>query len=249
MTSSMQLMKQEKENTKTAVALMQEEKLSADKRLPQNLILGGTVVGGVAVVGMVGATIITGVVALAASGGFLVAGGYAYHKIKANAPAIKKKMLDDAMAKLINDTKKNSIMHLQNAVLENTRKATRSLEGVTKLRALVLSLETSLSKFDEGGKAHAKVSKDIERFDEIHGKVLQIHSNMLARNKVFEKDVEEARQLHRVAGMIAEVTAFLDVDSGTTLDDILNTEAFDAIDMEFNEGIAQIESACASAGV
>lgn len=247
MTSAMTLMKQEKEETKSAIALMQKE--NVDSRMPQNLVMGGLGLGGVLVVGSIGATIITGVAALATSGAFLVGGGYAYHKIKANAPAIRKKMRDDAMTKMIQDTKKNSIMHLQAAVLENTRKATASLEGVTKLRALVLNLETDLSKFEKGGKAYLKVEGDIKRFDDIHGKVLQVHTNMIARNKVFEKDVEEARQLHKVSGMIQEVTQFLDVNSGTTLDDILDTEAFDSIDMEFNEGIAQIESACAAAGV
>ena len=245
--NSMQLMKQEKEHTKNAIAVMQKEDITS--RLPQNLVVGGLGVGGLLVVGSIATTIISGVIALAASGGFVAAGGWAYYKIKSNAPAIRKEMRDKAMAKLINNTKENSIMHLQNAVLENTRKATNSLEGVTKLKALVLNLESDLLKFEKDGKAYMKVKADITRFDEIHGKVLQVHTNMLARNKVFEKDVKEARQLHKVSGMIKEVTQFLDVNSGTTLDDILDTEAFDAIDMEFNEGIAQIESACAAAGV
>lgn len=179
--------------------------------------------------------------AVALAGVGLVAGTYGFQKFKAQAPAKRAEWQQEAMVTRVENTRKMNIYHLNNSILERTTRSLAAFKGVAGVGGLVKSYEMKREKVEDGSPIANALDKKIVTFTELHQKLKQGYTKGLEANKKFEDTVNESREMEKITNMAKEVTQFISTGQGTTMEDIMDTEALDSIDEDYNLTMEEIE--------
>ena len=226
-------------NEMTRIENFKSEKISAT---PRNIVFAGVALGGLALVGMIGASIISGVVAVVTT---VVAGGGLYYGIrimKRMDPVIKQKLKNKQIELMISEARKNAIFQLDNQVLTNHSRLAAAREARNKIGGQIKTLEGKINPANEGKPTHTKKTKTVATLKVAYEKIKANVDKGAQANKVFEEKVIEYKDMESFAQAAGEVMDLLNTSGNDKLEDMLSLESFNAIDSNFNEAMINIEN-------
>lgn len=225
------------------------EQLKKDAEKPvgvmkQNLIFYGGVFFLMIFVMLFAAKIIQGMLALMLLVVVLPTAFYLVKMVKASDPLIRQKLKNEILKRQIDEATENAIYQLKNAVIDQGKELDQSRTQRNKVKAKLKQLEDQVSEMKEtrGEDSSAykstydillvvrKSCKNVEKLVDLKGK----------KFKKFKEQVEESEEKWKIS-LLAKDVISLTGSIEDNLTDILNQTAFDAIDTEFNNDIAQLE--------
>lgn len=230
---------EENRNRMTAIEQYRKAPVSVTKR---NLAFGGAVLGGLFLVGLIGAQIITGVIAIATA---IIGGGalfYLVRTMRTMDPVIQQKLKNKKIELMVKEARTKAVEQLDNQVLINAERLKAARKARDDIGGMILKLKSKLKPENEG---KPNYQKKVEMIQTIESAYEQIKVNIdkgAHANVKFEQKVREYKEMDEFAEMAGAAMAMLNAAGGDKLAEMLSLEAFDAIETEFNSALVSIES-------
>ena len=205
----------------------------------RNVIFAGTVVGGLFIAGLMASTIISGAIALAVGGITIVGLVYGIRVLKQFDPVIRQKMRNKQLEMMIEEAQENSLVQLQNQVINNGERLAHARQSRDRIGALVAKLKGRLNREDTNYEKKAEVVNTLEKSYE----TIQRNVDKAAEaNNVFSARVMEYRDMHSFAKEAGTIMTAMNAAGSDELTKMLSLEAFDAIETDFHQALISVES-------
>jgi len=219
-----------------AIQEFEKQPLNINK---QHLIGGGLLVGGILLAGMFFINILSGIVAAIALIGFGIAAKYGFKALKDADPIIQDKIKRKLIQVRIAEARDNAIEHLKLQIIERHKVYEQKKAGLVEMEGHLSKLKMKL-----GTSKNEKTNKSLQTMYDAAKKAVDLVTKnvkmVYKNNKSFEDMVED----YKLKDEFADIADKLNTMAGDSkVNEMLTLEAFDAIDTDYCNAVAEIDAA------
>lgn len=219
----------------TRIKELQNQKITATKR---NIAFGVVCIGGFFAFSMIAMQVITGIIALGFSLIASVGLYYGYRYVKTADPLIRNKMRNKVLEKMIEEAKTQKIETLTQLVLSSNSRLNGASQAVAKMTGLLKKLEAKVDKdsslYDRQMEMVDSATKAVKTMTANYHKAKKAHEDL-------EVKVNEYKSMHEFSNVFTDMMQFVKETDGSKLEEMLGYEAFNQIETDFHDAIAEIE--------
>lgn len=230
------------ENTEKQKILIRNEQDKPVTSTSRNLVFAG--LSGVSALTfiMFATQIITGIAALVLTVGVAAGGFYGIRFLKKMDPLIRQKTKNAQMKWMMQEARKNSIEQLQNLAISKKQRLESARKSRDKMKALVQQMKDKINPKNAGTPNHTKKTEMLKKVEEACISMSNNIDKGANAYQEFKKKVQEYQDMDSFANLAGEAMAMFSSSGGRELEEMLSLEAFNSIELDFNEAIISIES-------
>ncbi|MCY9874017.1 hypothetical protein [Vibrio barjaei] len=207
----------------------------------RNLGFMGFTLVGFFLLGMVALQIISGVIALIVAFGSIALMFYAFHYIKANDRRFRMMMRNRAVEKMIEEAREHKIATLSNMVIDSNNRLMKAREARNKLGGYVKTLQDRLKTSNPESSSYERKVTMAKSVEDAYKIVKQNVDTAAEAHKTLEVEVQDFKEMDEFTGIVTDAMKLAQANSDP-LEHMLGMEAFNAINNDFNQAMANIEN-------